>query len=134
MTADNNGRPWNWTDDASDTIVPQQPPIACYLNTGDQIVLRQRGDCFNDDAWIWLNTNHAAALATAILELAGLDIADLAPEPAPCAIKPRDATGAERQRRRRARQKEPMLAIDPGQDRDVTVEARDSVTRDGEAA
>ena len=81
MSADSNGRAWDWSDDADDVVVREQPPIAAYRNPSGDVVLRQRGDCFDDDAWIWFGVDHARAIAAAILEVAGLDATALGPEP-----------------------------------------------------
>ncbi len=126
MSANGDGRAWDWSDDARDLVVQEQPAIAVYTNPANAVVIRQAG-AWNDDedAWIWFSPDHALAIAKAILEAAGLDAMALAPEPEQAASKAKDPTAAERQRRRRARQKEPELDID----RDVTV-----VTRDGKAA
>ena len=141
MSADSKGRPWDWSDDADDVIVPEQPAVACYTNPAGDVVLRQRG-AWNDDedAWIWFSPEHARAIATAILQVAGYEATARAPVPksAQNGSKPKDPTGAARQRRRRERQKEPTLDIDRDQARDVTAEDRDTVTvavtRDGEAS
>ena len=133
VSADGNGRPWDWADDADDVIVAKQPPVACYINSADAIVLRQpAAEHDEDDAVIWFGSEHARAIAAAILHVAGYEASALAPKPAPCAIKAKDATGAERQKRRRARQKEePTLDID----RDtVTETVTGTVTRDAQDA
>ncbi len=122
MTA-GEGRAWDWTDDAGDVIVPAQPAIACYVNTAGNIVLRQQGDAFDEDVWIWFDPQHAPAVAMAILEAAGLDTTAFAPEPARACGKPKgkDPTAAERQRRRRKRQREePTADIFDSADRDST--------------
>ena len=80
MTAD-EGRAWDWTDDAGDVVVPEQPAVAVYLNPKGDVVLRQRGDVFDDDSWIWFGSEHAVVIAGAILAAAGLDAAALAPKP-----------------------------------------------------
>ena len=122
---------WNWREDAGDVIVRAQPAIACYLNPAGDIVLRQHGDYFDDDAWIWFAVEQAPAVAAAILEAAGLDATALAPEPTQ---KPKDTTAAGRQRRYRKRQKK-ELTLEPDifdrDDRDVT---RDVTDRDTVAA
>ena len=135
MSTDSAGRTWCWSDDAADTVVPEQPAIACYTNPEGAVVLRQHGAWNDDDdAWIWFAPEHALAIAKAILAAAGLDGEALDPEP--CAAKPKDATAAERQRRRRTRQKQEKTAalFDCDVTDGVTPEDRDTVTRDGEAA
>ena len=54
--------------------MPGQPAIACYLNPTGAIVLRQDTE---DDHFVWFHPEHAAAVAAAILEAAGLDAAAL---------------------------------------------------------
>ncbi len=129
MSADSNGRAWDWADGADHTVIPEQPAIACYTNPAGAVVLRQNG-AWNDDedAWIFFAPEHAAAIAAAILETAGMvdaDIAELAPEPAQDAIKPMASPAAARQKRYRQRKKKEPALFD-GEDSDVT---RD-VTRD----
>ena len=133
MSATGESCAWDWRDDADDLVVPEQPAIAVYTNPADAVVIRQQGTWNDDDAWIWFSPDHAPAIAKAILEAAGLDATALTPEPAQV-VKPRDATGAERQRRHRERQKKESTA-EPGMfdrnDRDVTA----TVTpRDGQTA
>ena len=134
---DSAGRAWDWQDDADDVIVRGQSAIACYLNPAGDIVLRQHGDYFDEDAWIWFAVEQAPAVAAAIIEAAGLDATALAPEPTQ---KPKDTTAAGRQRRYRKRKKKepsPEPDIFDRDDRDVTrdVTDRDTVTgRDGATA
>ncbi len=139
------GRAWDWLDDADDIIVPDQPPVAVYVNPGAAVVVRQRAPWPDeDDPWIWFAPEHAPAVAAAILAAAGLEPAAVTPEPTPVTRKPKckDPTAAERQRRRRQRKKgspiEPDLldrddrdgaTLDPVTPRDD----RDGA-RDGDAA
>ena len=92
---------FDWYDVAvaADIIIPEQPAIACYTNTNGGIVLRQAGHFFGspDDQWIFFHPQHARALATAILEEAGLDVDARTPS--------KDCTAAERQRRYRERKR-----------------------------
>ena len=126
--ADNESRDFCWIDGADAVIVPDQPAVACYLNPAGDVVLRQRGDCLDpDDAYLWFAIDHAPAIAKGILEVAGLSIADLVPEPTPVGSK-----AAQRQKRYRDRQKKELTTEPDIFDRDVT--GRDTVTRDGDAA
>ena len=125
MTA-NESREFDWCDD--DVVVPQQPAIAIYLNPAGDVVLRQRGDVYDDDSWIWFGSEHALAVARAILEAVGLSVADLVPEPTQ--VRSHDTTAAERQRRYRERKK--RESTPDIFDRDVA--DRNAVTRDGKAA
>ncbi len=127
---DSEGREFDWSDD--DVIVPSQPAVAVYTNPKGAVVLRQQDEFpFGDgDAVVWFAADHAPVVALAILAAAGIDATALAPEPAQVASKAKDPTGAERQRRRRARQKEETTpALFDRDTRDVT---RDD--RDGKAA
>ena len=135
MTAD-EGRAWDWTDDAGDVVVPEQPAVAVYLNPKGDVVLRQRGDVFDDDSWIWFGSEHAIAIAGAILEAAGI-APELAPGPATSCgdTRPKDSTAARRQKRYRERKKKELTPDifdrDDRDDRDVTrngVTPRDGVT------
>ncbi len=126
LSADSNGRPWDWSDDAGDTIVPEQPAIAIYTNPADAVVIRQHGAWNDDDdVWVFFSPAHAPAIAAAILAAAGLDIADLAQS----VSKPMASTAAARQKRYRDRKKKEPALFD-GEERDIT---RD-VTRDESAA
>ena len=126
-----HGTEFDWHD-ANEVIVREQPAIAVYINPAGDIVLRQRGDCFDDDAWIWFHPEHAAAVAAAILEAAALDAPVSTPEPTQVDSKPKDSTGAGRQRRYRERKKkESTSELFDREDRDVT---RDTVTGKGGAA
>ena len=87
MTADrpaeseDEGRAFDWLEDAGDLIVRSQPAVAVYPGpTG--IVIRRQGEHWNgnEDDVIWFSTDHAAAVAAAILEAAGLDATALASE------------------------------------------------------
>ena len=120
MSAD-GGREFDWLD--ADVIVPQQPAIAVYLNPTGDVVLRQRGDLYDDDSWCWFRIERAPAVARAIIETAGLDIAELMPEPTRIGSKPKDPSAAERQRRYRERQKKESTPEPDIFGRDVT--ARD---------
>lgn len=117
MSTDDAGRDFDWSE--AHVVVPEQPATACYLNPAGGIVLRQQGAWpDNDDHWLWFAPEHAPAVAKAILEAAALSTMAPEPEPEQVGNAPKDPTAAERQRRRRARQKEePTLDI-----------ARDSVT------
>ena len=106
MSADGDGRPWDWADGADDVIVAEQPPVACYINSADAIVLRQPAAAHDeDDAVIWFAPEHARAIAAAILYVAGYQASALAPEPAQVGGKAKDPTAAGRQARYRERQK-----------------------------
>ena len=113
---------WAALHDAGDVVVLEQPAIACYLNPRGAIVLRQDTD---DDYFVWFRPEHAAAVAAAILEAAGLDGTKLASGGATTCgtTRPKDPTAAERQRRYRESKKErpaPEPDIFDRDDRDVT--------------
>ena len=99
-----------YDDDAGSVVVPEQAAIAVYPNPKGDVVIRQAGQYPDEDSWIIFATDHAAAVADAILRVAGLAFqeADIG-EPA----TPKDRTAAERQRRYRQRNRN-------GTDRDVT--------------
>ena len=118
---------WHDTDEV---IVREQPAVAVYLNLAGDIVLRQQGDVFDDDAWIWFHPEHAAAIAAAILEAAGLDAPVLTPSQTTDAVLPKDPTAAERQRKYRERKKKKPTPEPDIFERDVTdpATARNRVT------
>ncbi len=129
MSADSNGRTWDWLDDDADIVVKAQPAVAIYAGPAG-VVIRRQGDWNDDDdGVVWFGVDQAHAVAKAILEAADLDATALAPEPAQDATKPMACTGAERQKRYRQRKKKEPALFD-GEGSDVT---RD-VTRDESAA
>ena len=133
MSADSAGRAWDWGDDDADVVVRSQPAVAVYPGPAG-IVIRLQGD-FNDDddGVVWFGVDQAPAVAAAILEAAGLDAADLAPETAQDATKPMASTAAQRQKRYRDRKKmEPTPEPDIF-DRDVTDTVTDRDDRNGVA-
>lgn len=127
--------PWNWHNDADDVVVLDQPPVACYVNPKGAVVLRQRDDWpSDDDSIIWFAPEHAAAVARAIMAAADFDPLVLTPDPARSSVKPKSASGAERQRRYRNRKRKETPTepdIFGSEDRDTIT--RD-VTRDGNGA
>ncbi len=127
-------RGFDWLDDVGDIVVPEQPAIACNPNPKGAIVLRQDTE---DDHFVWFHPEHAAAVAAAILEAAGLDTTALIPEAAQVDSKSKDPSAAGRQRRYRERKKKQPTPEPDIFDRDVTrdVTDRNTVTpRDGEVA
>jgi hypothetical protein len=93
---------FDWYDSNNNSVViPEQMAVAVYTNAHGNVVIRQAGQYGPDeDVWIVVAPCHARALAEAILTEAGLDAAEPAPLALPAPSK--DATAAERQRRRRA--------------------------------
>jgi hypothetical protein len=94
MTA---SRDFDWNDDDSNVVVPEQAAIAVYLNPRGNVVIRQAGQYRPDeDSFVIVAPDHAAAVADAILRVAGLhrDQPDDSDPP-----KPKDRTTAERLRR-----------------------------------
>ncbi len=135
-TAD-EGREFDWLEDPGDVVVRAPSAVAVYPGPAG-VVIRRPGDHWNGDGddVTWFTTEHAPAVAAAILEAAGLDATALAPAPTRVGSKPKDSTAAGRQRRYRERQKResPPDIFDRADrdDRDVT--DRDTATRDGKAA
>ncbi len=143
--ADNEGHSWDWGDDAGDVVVEAQPGIAVYAGPAG-VVIRRQGDWDeHDDGLVWFGIEHARAVASAILDVAGYEAS--APAPKPDGGKSKNNAGAQRQRRYRESKKkdpapEPALferdAVTAAE-RDtvtdgVTDTVTDTVTRDGEAA
>jgi hypothetical protein len=107
-------RDFDWSDRET-VIVPEQTATALYINPNDDIVIRQKGDPYDDDGdhWFILAPNNALRLAYAIIDLVHEleGTAPALPAPAP--------TGnAERQRRYRQNKRN-----------GVTPPATDDVTR-----
>jgi hypothetical protein len=87
---------FDWFDNTN-VVVRQQDAVAVYANAVGDIVIRQKGDGFDDDVWIIVAPSNASAVATAILEEVWLVRAAEPPE-----VKA-DHTAAARQRRYRQR-------------------------------
>lgn len=127
---------FDWAD--VDVIVAHQLPIGIYQNLAGDIVIRQRSDdYYDDDHIIWFSPEHARAVAVGILREAGIDITALAPKSVQVGSKPKDSTGAERQRRyRESKKKEatPEPDIFDSDGRDVTDHNDRNGAGDGQAA
>ena len=138
---DSEGRAWDWLEDADDVIVREQSAVAIYPGP-DGVVIRRRGDLWNGggDDVICFTIEQAPAVATAILEAAGLDATALTPERTGGSVNTDDKTAAKRQRRYCERKKKELTpdifdradrddrnAVTRA-DRDVT--DRDAVTRE----
>ena len=122
--ADTETHEFDWTDDAADVVVKAQPAVAVYPGPAG-VIIRLEGDFNDDDGMVWFSVDKAPAVASAILEAAGLDATDLAPKPTRVASKPMANTAAARQKRYRKRKKKEPALFD-GDDRNVT--ERESVT------
>lgn len=99
---------FDWTGSGS-IAVAEQLAIAIYPNPKGVVVVRQERAWDEDsDTVIFVNPDHARAVAAAILEAAGLEpdvvIAGLLAPPATPPVA--DPTAAERQRRHRQRLKQ----------------------------
>lgn len=125
-----------WIDAAEDLAVPEQNPIAVYTNGRGRVVLRQRDR--DGDSILIVRPEYASGLARALLREIGLEhlLSSSGDASSSCRrslgdgsatervrTTPKDRTAAERQRRRRARDR------DAG--RDTASETRD--VRDIEA-
>ena len=92
MSADD----FDWHDNVR-VVVRQQDAIAVYANPFGHIVIRQKGDGFDDDVWIVIAPGNAAAVAAAIIGEVRREAGDGHPEPK------EDSTAAARQKRYRQR-------------------------------
>lgn len=97
---------FDWSDREA-VVVPEQAATAVYTNNNGDIVIRQKGDPYEDedDHWFILAPQNAHRLAHAILELVaycdGLATAEqLYGEP-----RPNPNSNAERQRRHREKKR-----------------------------
>lgn len=109
----------DWFDtNNSSIVVRQQMAIAVFRNGRDEIALRQQNEPWEDgeEAWICFQPEHAATVARAILNVAGIDPADAFPElysqlmhdignSVGASKGPKDRTKSERQKRYRQRLK-----------------------------
>jgi hypothetical protein len=87
----------DWHSDP-DVVVKAQLAIAVYENQRGQVCIAQEGEYGDDDVYITVAKDNALAVAQAILEAAGIDLA------APLALPaPKSPANAERPRRYRER-------------------------------
>ena len=128
---------FDWLDDGDDVVVRSQPAIAIYAGPAG-VVIRRQGELYGDgDDVVWFSVEQAPVIAAAIMAAAGLDATALTPEPIPAGSKPKDGTGAERQKRYRERKREGVTAgkvTREGVERDGRYGRNGSVVRDGDAA
>jgi len=106
---------FDWND--GDVVIPNQQPIAVYTNGDGDIVIRQDGDWYRkEDPWIVIRPENARRLVEAIL---ALSLAE--PEQASRLALPAPLTAAERQRKRRDKQRDSVTT-----QRDTERDSRDS--------
>jgi hypothetical protein len=132
----------DWSDES--VVVREQPAISVYRNKFGDVVVRQQS-WYDDDPCIIIQLQNAADVARAILEEAGFDSSVLFRNPAESnsesrseinghevvgkseiARRPKDKTGADRQRRFRVRRRNAAAAVTPS----VTAIPPDTVTAD----
>jgi hypothetical protein len=91
-----------WSDD--DPVIFEQPATWVFWNPHGQLVIRQRGEVFDDDPAVFLSIEYVPALIGALRqklsEYASAE-ADPPEPPAELEAAERPLTAAERQRRRR---------------------------------
>ena len=110
MTGIDDSR-FDWAD--ADTTIAHQPRTAIYWNRNGQVVIRQEGEVFEDDPYVFFSVESVPALIEALqwkLIESGLGDPVLdRPESvtAKTVTTARDATGASRSRRYRQRKKQP---------------------------
>ncbi|MGD9800150.1 MAG: hypothetical protein AB7V02_06070 [Parvularculaceae bacterium] len=63
-------REFSWIDDTADIVVAGQAQIAVHENPCGEIVIRQQGELYDDDAVIRVRPDNALGLAAAINRLA----------------------------------------------------------------
>jgi hypothetical protein len=120
MEAAMSAADFDWFGD-EDVVVREQAAIAVYQNVRGNIAIRQKGDLNPEtldveDVVIVVTPRHAAELARAILDLAE-------PERAQQLVLPAPMTPAERQRKRRDKQRDSVTT-----QRDTERDSRDSAT------
>ena len=110
---------WRSDEDKACVVVHHQPAIAVYVNSRDAVVMRQEGHYGPDeDQCIYVIKDNVPRVVRALLEAAGFETATTYGEPLPkpggkaTKPKPKDRTGAERQRRHRTK----MAQRDSGRD------------------
>jgi hypothetical protein len=96
-----DSKPPEWDDQAP--IIYEQPATWLYWNPHGQLVIRQRGEVFEDNPFLFFSPENVPALIRALRQkLAEIDIAEDMPEPrTPAKAARRPLTPAERQRKRR---------------------------------
>src|SRR6185312_3128199 len=65
---------FNWSIAEEEAVLREQPQTAVYLNAHGDLVIRQRGDSYEDDPYILIAIHNVARVARAMLEMAGLEI------------------------------------------------------------
>jgi hypothetical protein len=119
-----DSKPPEWDD--AEPIIPEQPPTWLYWNPHGQLVIRQRGEIFEDNPFLFFSVENIPALIQALRQkLAEVDIVEDPPAPR-LAAKPsrRPLTAAEPQRKRRDKSHENRdMSHEP---RDTSHENRDS--------
>ena len=91
---------FSWSN--ADVVIRTQPAIAVYLNPHDEVVIRQQCD-YDEDQWVFITKENLPKLIQALLEAGGMTAT--APQSMPTSPS-KDRTAAERQRKRRAKQRD----------------------------
>jgi len=66
-----SGADFQWYGNLADVVVPEQFAIAVYPNADGDIVIRQKGDAYEEpDATIIVSRSYAEALAQALVRTA----------------------------------------------------------------
>ncbi|MGF1628289.1 MAG: hypothetical protein ACFCUT_02360 [Kiloniellaceae bacterium] len=72
--AEDEGRSWCWSRDHRDVVLHRQPKTAIYVNTHDQLVIRQEPFCDDDDdVIVVIDRANAELFILALQQAAGLD-------------------------------------------------------------
>jgi hypothetical protein len=95
-----DAKPKEWDDDPP--IIYEQPGCWAYWNTHGQLVLRQRGEVFEDDPFLIFSVEHIPVLIRTLQQMLEFS-KDYVPEPEAETAEP--LTSAERQRRYRQRRR-----------------------------
>ena len=95
---------FDWRSDES-IVLRQQPCTAVYLNGRGELVIRQEDVMGDQNHMVWIAPESARLFASAILRVAGFEQPGLSESPPADGVTRKDPTAAERQRRRRAKQR-----------------------------
>src|SRR3546814_3178854 len=63
-------RPFSWTEDRDDIVLPEQPETAVYINAYGFVVIRQNGWPDDEDAIVKIDPHNGPLLVAVMLEKA----------------------------------------------------------------
>lgn len=91
MSADN----FDWSSDNPSLVLATQMAVAVFENERGEIAIRQQADASwqEEDSWVYFTKDRAVTVARAILDVAGIDLANVQPARNVNAVEPAKAPG-----------------------------------------